>query len=92
MGGAFIGVVNAILASIEKMTLERVFLEWIEILRRCIETDGEYVNWNISLRPQDRTICGQSWDAHACVRYAVSCAFLYYVVLNEAVPYPLHFN
>jgi histone-lysine N-methyltransferase SETMAR len=31
------------LATIEKVTLERVFLEWMERLAKCISTFGEYV-------------------------------------------------
>jgi hypothetical protein len=43
-GEALVGAINVILAGIEKVTLEEVFLEWMERLRRCIETGGEYVD------------------------------------------------
>jgi hypothetical protein len=36
--------INVFLGGIEKVTLENVFLEWMERLRRCINTDGEYVD------------------------------------------------
>jgi hypothetical protein len=41
---AFVGAITAIFADIEKMTLERAFLEWMARFHACIETDGEYVN------------------------------------------------
>jgi hypothetical protein len=47
-GKALLGAINAILAGIEKVALERVFLEWMERLRRCIEIGGEYVDYSIS--------------------------------------------
>jgi hypothetical protein len=34
---------TALTGTIEKVTLQRVFLEWMERLRRCIDTNGEYV-------------------------------------------------
>jgi hypothetical protein len=40
-GEALLGAINAILGGIEKVSLERVFLEWMESLRRCINTGGE---------------------------------------------------
>lgn len=43
-GEALVGAINAILEGIEKVTLQRVFLEWMERLRRCIEIGGEYVD------------------------------------------------
>jgi hypothetical protein len=33
----------ALTKPIEKVTLQKVFLEWMERLRRCIDTNGEYV-------------------------------------------------
>jgi histone-lysine N-methyltransferase SETMAR len=33
----------ALTGTIEKLTLQRVFLEWMERLRRFIDTNGEYV-------------------------------------------------
>jgi hypothetical protein len=39
-----LGAINAILRGIERVTLENVFLEWMESLRRYIDTDGEYVD------------------------------------------------
>jgi hypothetical protein len=41
---AFVGAVNAILADMEKVTSERVFLEWMETFHKCMETSGEYVD------------------------------------------------
>jgi hypothetical protein len=35
--------IMAVTESIEKVTLQWVFLEWMERLRRCIDTNGEYV-------------------------------------------------
>jgi hypothetical protein len=35
--------VSDILVSIEKVTLESVFLNWMERLRQCSVADGEYV-------------------------------------------------
>jgi hypothetical protein len=32
-----------LLGILEKLTLERVFLEWMEMLAKCISTNGEYV-------------------------------------------------
>jgi histone-lysine N-methyltransferase SETMAR len=43
-GEALVGAINAILEGIEKVTLQRVFFEWMERLRRCIEIGGEYVD------------------------------------------------
>jgi hypothetical protein len=43
-GEAFVGAINASLEGIEKVTLQRVFLEWMERLRRSIEIGGEYVD------------------------------------------------
>jgi histone-lysine N-methyltransferase SETMAR len=43
-GEALVGAINAILEGIEKVTLQRVFLEWMERLQRCIEIGGEYVD------------------------------------------------
>jgi hypothetical protein len=40
-GEALLGAINAIFGVIEKVTLESVFLEWMESLRRCINTGGE---------------------------------------------------
>jgi hypothetical protein len=34
--------VEGILADIEKVTLQAVFLEWMDRLRKCIATNGEY--------------------------------------------------
>jgi hypothetical protein len=33
----------ALLDIIEKITLKRVFLEWMERLIKCLSTNGEYV-------------------------------------------------
>jgi hypothetical protein len=49
-GEALLRGLNAIFAGIEKVTLESVFLEWMERPRRCINTGGEYVDEPISLR------------------------------------------
>jgi hypothetical protein len=38
----FLAAVKDILADIEKLTLQAVFLEWIDRLRKCITTNGEY--------------------------------------------------
>jgi hypothetical protein len=43
-GEALLRAINAIFGGIERVTLENVFLEWTERLRRCINTDGEYVD------------------------------------------------
>jgi hypothetical protein len=40
-GDRLFDAIMTLTATIEKVTLERVFLEWMEILRRCIETNGE---------------------------------------------------
>jgi hypothetical protein len=42
-GGGLLSVVETILGSIEKSALDRVFLEWMERLQRCIDTNGDYV-------------------------------------------------
>jgi hypothetical protein len=47
-GEARVEVVNVILTDIEKVTSGKVFLEWGERLRKCIETNGEYVDSTIS--------------------------------------------
>jgi hypothetical protein len=47
---ALLGAINAILGGIEKVSLGKVFLEWMERLRRCINTGGKYVNEAISSR------------------------------------------
>jgi hypothetical protein len=49
-GKAPVGRINAILVGIERVTLESVFLEWMERLRRYIDTNGDYVDSPISLR------------------------------------------
>jgi hypothetical protein len=36
--------VMIVLDEIEKVTLEAVFLEWMDRLRRCIITNGEYID------------------------------------------------
>jgi hypothetical protein len=43
-GEALLAAINAILRGIEKVILERVFLEWMERPHRCIHTGGEYVD------------------------------------------------
>jgi hypothetical protein len=63
-GEALVPVINAILSGIEKVTSERVFLEWMERLRRRIETGGESVNQTISSCQENCIISGQSRDAH----------------------------
>jgi hypothetical protein len=37
------GAVQRILDGIENVTLQAVFLDWIERFEKCIATDGEYV-------------------------------------------------
>jgi hypothetical protein len=43
-GESLLRAINAILGGVEKVTLENVFLDWMERLRRCINTGGEYVD------------------------------------------------
>jgi hypothetical protein len=40
--GQLLEAVKTILIAIQKMTLEAVFLEWMERLQKCIDTSGEY--------------------------------------------------
>jgi hypothetical protein len=42
-GDQLFDALMALTETIEKVTLQRVFLEWMERLRRCTETNGEYV-------------------------------------------------
>jgi hypothetical protein len=42
-GRDLLSTVKAILGSIDKWTLDRVFLEWMERLQRCIDANGDYV-------------------------------------------------
>jgi hypothetical protein len=49
-GEALVGAINGLLAGIEKVNLETIFLEWMARLRRYINTVGEYVGSIISLR------------------------------------------
>jgi hypothetical protein len=42
-GDQLYDAVIALTGIIDKVTLQRVFLEWIERLRRYIDTNGEYV-------------------------------------------------
>jgi hypothetical protein len=42
-GNQLFDAIMALTGIIEKVTLQRVFLEWMERLRRCIDTNGEYV-------------------------------------------------
>jgi hypothetical protein len=42
-GDQLFDAIMALTGIIEKVTLQRVFREWVERLRRCIETNGEYV-------------------------------------------------
>jgi hypothetical protein len=37
-----LAAVEGILEAIEKVTLQAVFLEWIDRLRKCIAANGEY--------------------------------------------------
>jgi hypothetical protein len=37
-----LAAVEVILEGIEKMTLQAVFLEWVDRLRKCIAVSGEY--------------------------------------------------
>jgi hypothetical protein len=41
--GQVLSAVNNLLRSLEKLTLTRVFLEWMRRLERYIDTDGDYV-------------------------------------------------
>jgi hypothetical protein len=41
--GELLSAIVAILDSIEKATLNRVFLEWMERVRRCLDINGDYV-------------------------------------------------
>jgi hypothetical protein len=38
-----LGAILPVLDTLEKVTLERVFLEWMERLTKCLSTRGEYV-------------------------------------------------
>jgi hypothetical protein len=49
-GEALLGAINPMLGGIEKMTFESLFLEWMERLCRCIDTNGECVDSAISSR------------------------------------------
>jgi hypothetical protein len=42
-GDQLFDAVIALTWTIEKVTLQRAFLEWMERLRRCIDTNGDYV-------------------------------------------------
>jgi hypothetical protein len=42
-GDQLFDAIIALAAIIEKVTLQRVFHEWMERLRRCIDTNDEYV-------------------------------------------------
>jgi hypothetical protein len=42
-GDQLFDAISALTETIEKVTLQRVLLEWMERLRRCIDTNGEYV-------------------------------------------------
>jgi hypothetical protein len=35
--------IRVILAEIPRKTLNAVFLEWMELLQKCMQVDGEYV-------------------------------------------------
>jgi hypothetical protein len=35
--------IRVILAEIPRETLNAVFLEWMELLQKCVQVDGEYV-------------------------------------------------
>jgi histone-lysine N-methyltransferase SETMAR len=37
-----LAAVEGVLESIEKVTLQTVFLEWMDRFRKCIATNGEY--------------------------------------------------
>jgi hypothetical protein len=37
--------IRVILAEIPRETLNAVFLEWMERLQKCVQVDGEYVEW-----------------------------------------------
>jgi hypothetical protein len=41
-GDQLFDVIMALTGTIEKLTLQGVFLQWMERLRRCIDTNGEY--------------------------------------------------
>jgi histone-lysine N-methyltransferase SETMAR len=57
---ALLEAVRAILGGIEKVTLERVFLAWVERLRKCIAIDGDYVSEPIFFSKKPCMIYGQS--------------------------------
>jgi hypothetical protein len=40
--------IRVILSEIARETLNLVFLEWMERLRKCIHTNGEYIGWSKS--------------------------------------------
>ena len=42
-GEELLSAIVEILDSIEKATLNRVFIEWMERLRRCLDINGDYV-------------------------------------------------
>jgi hypothetical protein len=42
-GDQLFDAIMALTGNIEKVTLQKVFLEWMERLRRCIDINGEYV-------------------------------------------------
>jgi hypothetical protein len=44
-GGEFSGDTD-LLGTIEIVTLEKIFLEWMERLAKCININGEYVGWD----------------------------------------------
>jgi hypothetical protein len=37
-----LAAVEGVLEAIEKVTLQAIFLEWMDRLRKCITTNGEY--------------------------------------------------
>jgi hypothetical protein len=42
-GDQLFDAIIALTGTIQKVTLQRAFLEWIERLRRCIDTNSEYL-------------------------------------------------
>jgi hypothetical protein len=45
-GEELLAAILDLLGTIEKVTLETVFFEWMERLAKCISTNGEYVGGN----------------------------------------------
>jgi len=58
-----LSAIQKILRGVDRETLDAVFQEWMIRLQKCIDGNGEYVEWCLNWNVQFPFLNGRSWDA-----------------------------